>query len=383
MKKIFRMVTGLGLLGFLMTGCGIISNGNNSSNNSENTNISSQENLPEFDGGNGTENNPYVISKPYQWANINIHLDSHYIIQSDLNLGDIKDLSPIGNNEHPFEGFIEGNHKTISNANITVKHICGLFGVVSGGTVKNLNFEQSSLKVNEDVDGDTIGSIAGLVKMGGLIENCHTKNVTLVWESLYTKVYIGGLVGTVQSSANVNYCSATKFIINAKTSFYPEPRYGGIIGLLDGGNLNACWSSGNINNSHNLMNSMEGGIACVTKWGDIKNCWSHPIFKGGSHVSTSGTIACSVQTEEALSYLISFAEFPGNDVTNRYYSCPDSVSYSEFINLHYSPSTISQSNSAIDVPAWANNTKLWKKGSVHPELVSYEEFLQLTSENKD
>ena len=42
---------------------------------------------------------------------------------------------------------------------------------------------------------------------------------------------------------------------------------------------------------------------------------------------------------------------------------------------YFEPSQIESSNSILD-----DEWKLWKKGKLHPELVSYEEYLALTAE---
>ena len=75
--------------------------------------------------------------------------------------------------ENAFEGVFDGNGKTISGLTITTAagadDAVGLFGVVDGGTVKNLQLTD----VNIDVPGSELaGAAVGLLVGGGTVDSC-------------------------------------------------------------------------------------------------------------------------------------------------------------------------------------------------------------------
>ncbi len=79
-------------------------------------------------------------------------LSKNYKLMNDIDLSDIE-WTPIGNEDgHYFHGNFDGQNFTISNLKIESsdqsKYI-GLFGCVSGGTIKNLNIENSLIIVSQ------------------------------------------------------------------------------------------------------------------------------------------------------------------------------------------------------------------------------------------
>jgi len=80
----------------------------------------------QFNGGSGTEEDPYLIRRPAQLANLSTILNQSEVfvkLQSDIDLtGYLEDEGlategwlPIGNNTTPFKGTIIGNGKKIPN----------------------------------------------------------------------------------------------------------------------------------------------------------------------------------------------------------------------------------------------------------------------------
>ena len=126
-----------------------------------------------------------------------------------------------------------------------------------------------------------------------------------------------------------------------------------------------------------------GGIVAKSKWGDLTNCWSDTKFnRWASLKGSAGLIGGNVETESALRFNISFAQYPGDTVTNKYRKLTESLD-SDWYNVHFIQSTMSASNATLDQPLWVNNNnenKVWKKGDIHPELVSYQEYLTIVNE---
>ena len=214
-----------------------------------------------------------------------INLSGYGVSCTDFNDG--KGWIPIGYDyAHPFRGVFDGNGKNITGFYIndtTVTGYKGLFGIIGGGTVKNLGL----MGVNINCAGSNIGGIAGQNKDGGAIENCFvtgrvngtnpsSKNIGgLVGhnldnmsriESCYTTCAVSGneLIGGIagwNENGTVQNCYATGNI-NGNTSI------GGLVGYNDGSVLN-CYASGSVSGSYNV-----GGIAgfCYNESVFVQNC---------------------------------------------------------------------------------------------------------------
>lgn len=108
--------------------------------------------------GGGTADNPYKISQPEQFASLaeavnGRELDGvdggiYVALESDLDLSDYEDWTPIGSTAHPFTGVFDGQEHTISNNNSDNELI--LFGIVQESSTINVQVgENIKLKATE------------------------------------------------------------------------------------------------------------------------------------------------------------------------------------------------------------------------------------------
>lgn len=114
---------------------------------------------------------------------------------------------PIGyNNNNPFSGNFDGNNKTISNLQIdrTGGDWMGLFGQFLTATVKDLTLDGSKM-FGKDTSGGFIGNMA----VNSKAENCHVKNVDIV----FTSYNVGGFTGSVLSGSQVINCSSKGSVV--------------------------------------------------------------------------------------------------------------------------------------------------------------------------
>ncbi len=109
------------------------------------------------------------------------------VLQSDINLSEEENWTPIGSEEHPFAGTFDGGGHKINNLKITSEaENIGLFGY-STGTIKNIGIESG--KINGKTN---IGAICGCST--GLIERCYNKaSVTI--NTTTTDNRAGGIIG--------------------------------------------------------------------------------------------------------------------------------------------------------------------------------------------
>ena len=143
------------------------------------------------------------ISDAAGLAAIGNDLAGEYELTADINL--TGEWVPIGNNDNPFTGTLDGKGHTISGLTYTVdKHWVGLFGAVAG-TVKNLAIVDANIYGNEHV-----GIVAGRVTGGGVIENVFTAGY------VNGRDHVGGIVGDAGDSdqtATVSNCLSAAYVL--------------------------------------------------------------------------------------------------------------------------------------------------------------------------
>ncbi len=186
--------------------------------------------------GEGTEASPYLVDSAEKLAGLaakcvnNDLLEGKYFKQTaDISLGGY-DWTPIGlNSSKAFKGIYDGGGYHISNIilNELSTGDLGLFGYVSSVIIKNVNIVECYLK-NQSSDYVTVGSIAGYLAQGGIIENCSS-NAKIKVGSEATYVCAGGIVGAAGTDTNVENCVFTG-TINIMTA---NSQVGGIAGYFD------------------------------------------------------------------------------------------------------------------------------------------------------
>nr|QOV09110.1 hypothetical protein HULAa32G3_00030 [uncultured Actinomycetes bacterium] len=123
-----------------------------------------------FSGGNGSPENPFLISTPAQLDLVRCHTSKHFKLVKDLNLSGI-DWMPIGEEADEYSniwsGNINGNGHTIKNLTINQKmqENVGLFGEIKHSSIYNLTL------ANPNVSGFvSVGSLFGSSRHGSFSE---------------------------------------------------------------------------------------------------------------------------------------------------------------------------------------------------------------------
>jgi hypothetical protein len=171
---------------------------------------------PLFAGGDGTQLNPFLIENATQLDHVRHDLDAHYALVSDIDLssllGDFDSLDatynngsgwiPIGSNEDPFTGTLDGRGFHIHGLSIKqVNNIdgvfIGLFGVLDNALI--YNFDLSGQIYLEE------GNFTGVGLLSGSAMSSHITGLN-VTGSVYVlntngAFYVAGLVA--ESSHNV------------------------------------------------------------------------------------------------------------------------------------------------------------------------------------
>ncbi len=216
------------------------------------------ETLTEKDKKMITDNNTTI-------EEIAITKETTIYLMDDLNLGSTFDKDgkvisgkqwiPIGhNNSKPLLGTFEGNNHYICGVYISNKEkFNGIFG--NCNSVKNLTIK------NSYIEGINVtGGIAGAVR-GGIVENCHNFNTTVVLKEGNNNT-VGGVVAQC-TGEKIEKCTNTGNVISYSTNNYLQ--MGGICGLSNNTKLIECTNYGNITVKAEQGESYYvGGISGVT-----------------------------------------------------------------------------------------------------------------------
>lgn len=261
------------------------------------------ENTTEFFGGDGTENNPYIIGKKEHLNNVRNYLDACFELVVDLAFeeadfadgGDFynqgEGWKPIGTEEIPFSGVFNGNNHTISGLKIDVsvtQSVTGGLFAYNDGTINDLNITESRFDMESSVR-DTIvyaGGIAGY-NTGDII-NCEYSSYihggVIYWNiggtPLDGKVFVGGIAGF--NTGNVLECINNATI---QTSVSGNYDYSGGIAGYNEGNIKNCDNSGEL-----LYSGYYGGGIAGYNSGSIENSNNLNIVDASANSPYTGGI---------------------------------------------------------------------------------------------
>ena len=127
----------------------------------------------------------------------------------------------------------------------------GLFGVVSGGTIKNINFE--SVNINTAKAENTVSAVDLLV------DNSTVSNVKVLSDTLVGFEGLGGIVGRMTVQGTIKDCENNATISTATSGC---KNFGGIVGVL----YHAADITSNTNEATSLIinsgNFVAGIVGC-------------------------------------------------------------------------------------------------------------------------
>lgn len=257
-----------------------------------------------FHAGTGGTIDPYVICSIQQLQSMKDHLSSHFILDADINAGEVSNFEPIGHcggqtfctsgSISPFTGDFDGKGYNIHNLNMSNSNNhttgFGLFGLVQGNKyIQNFNIINAQINI---AFGGTlfqdIGLIAGHISTG----SPQFKDITIDGRiNLNGGAKHVGLIAGKQSSgtiSNINI-SANSFInIESTVSEYLQG-IGSVVGFQQGNILKATTLSRlNITGTNASQISYIGGITGSANTYVTNRYISDSIFKGEINIVTNG-----------------------------------------------------------------------------------------------
>jgi len=246
--------------------------------------------------GDGTEDDPYVITNVDELQAIEQDLNAHYVLANDIDASETEawnaggGFEPIGDFGEPFSGSLDGQRHTITGLIIDQSsNRAGLFGSVDG-KVKYLNIEDAEVR--------TSGSRAGIA-MGenlGEVERVYTSGTVESGEQI-----AGGLVGSAGEDGLI-----TKSGSEATVS--GDERIGGLIGEHRNNHLTVkSYAVGEVTAPND---ERAGGlIGRHTNDAELRNSYSASTTSGGD----VGGLVGHHRDEGHISDIYSAGEVSGQD----------------------------------------------------------------------
>lgn len=352
----------------------------------------------EFSGGDGTENNPYLVATPEQLNNVRNHLDAYFKQTADIDMAEVSNWIPIGkkdsdteSEETPdyaketcktFVGSYDGDNYKIYNLTISDDKISfandkfGLFSILGKCKIQNVQLTDINYLIDKTTTDYTniwnnypipttyklyVGGIAGMGSADSVVTNCIVSGSINVKKC--NDASVGGILGDgyatkCKNSANINVDGSSSYRSENDSKVY----CGGIVGgylnnyipiseCLNEGNINAtagCWAFvggilGGINN--NIENCMNlGDISGYT----LGSPYSTTAYYG--HCNVGGIIGV---TDNRVKYCTNYGNISACGSTTPYVGGIVGSSYygDEIINncVNISDSIISTPNSGNNV----------------------------------
>ncbi len=218
-------------------------------------------------------------------------VSAHYVLTDDVNLSAYGNWTPIGTEDHPFEGVFDGQNHVVTGLKIDRSQgVCqGLFGYVSGtddahkAQIKNVAVRDAQIRARTEV-GAVVGRY-GQFTQGFVepLENCAMIGGTIQGtSSMGQSSCVGGIVG--RACGEIQRCYATGNIIGADNAI----EYGGIVGETYKA-VKACYWTGRLSALGSYADDF-GGIAGSAR-GAVTNCYTTGDITGSlDNAATLGSI---------------------------------------------------------------------------------------------
>ena len=209
--------------------------------------------LTKFTGGEGTADNPYLISTVGDLQQIMKQPSAHYRLTDDI---DASLLTLKGSKEN-FTGTLDGNNKCISNLHLAGSN-ASLLGYITGPAettdeqqepqVKDLVFNDVAMHIDGTA---TTGLLASTSLQNVRLHNIHVHGLHVDGDAFSGS--FGGLVGEAASFTTISGCSVN----DAQIQLPRATTVGGIAGALKASSvITACAFNGQLTAQDNV-----GGIA--------------------------------------------------------------------------------------------------------------------------
>jgi len=268
----------------------------------------------DFAGGDGTEENPYLIANAKQLAmfaqrvNIGMGSDAYYKLTENINLekcdGGYQQWESIGTVVHPFAGHFDGDGHTIMNLSQNITNgnsqvVAGLFGCTNGAEISNVHLVQCYVSGNGKYVGTLVG-YAGLTD----IYDCSIYDGRASTDKSAGRA--GGLIGFagytygVQEVGNQTCIIARCVVgeaVKVETTAVEGSIAGGVVGQINDVRqrtpyvLEGCEMRGTVDDFCVRGSSCAGGVVGSIYYGTMVRCTNNQKVVVGRENSNPGGCA--------------------------------------------------------------------------------------------
>lgn len=216
-------------------------------------------------GGDGSAENPYIITSAGDLEQIANEPEAHYILGCDIDLADYSGTwRPIPT----FAGSLDGQNHAIKNLYInSTADYCGLFGYLDAESkVRNIVFIEPTIEMTKQ--NYYTGIVAGMT-MKTTIDNIHIFNPLIIGNNNTNT--IGGMIGEACYYTSISRCSVNDIIIDAADATY----IGGIAGdTRTATTIMGCYVGDTHKNISQIVGLSDiGGVVGMTGSDcEVKNC---------------------------------------------------------------------------------------------------------------
>ena len=249
-----------------------------------------------FSGGDGTAEDPYIITTPAQLDDARKFSGAHFKLGCDIDLSSYlapdgagytkwgrRGWLPIGTQAENFTGSFNGAGHVITGLwiNRPNEMFLGLFAYTRKAVIKNLGVEIDAKGVSGT---NYVGGLMGY-KSGGRIENSFNTG------DVNGRYSVGGLVGWQYDGSIINSY--------ATGNVRGDSSVGGLVGYQSGGSIENSYAAGDVEGENSI-----GGLAGHQYGGNIEDSYSIGSVKGVDLVGglvgwqTGGRIGNSYTTSD-------------------------------------------------------------------------------------
>lgn len=232
--------------------------------------------------GDGTPENPCMITNCTQLQAMNENLSAHYKIGNNINCSDTINwnggagFSPIGRGDIwddpyiPFTGSLDGNEKNITGLYINRSSpiTVGLFGSMKNAIIRNVHLREVNITGNKYV-----GALSGWAQ-DTLITNCSSKGTISI-----SNHGGGGLVGRIESTSIYDSYSDVD-VSGSSNEIYYAGGLVGIAGHLGQDTIERCFATGNVTS----LGTCTGGLIGHANTATVRDCFATGNVFGNSTV---------------------------------------------------------------------------------------------------
>ncbi|MEX0685704.1 MAG: GLUG motif-containing protein [Balneolales bacterium] len=255
----------------------------------------------QFDGGDGTEGDPYQVATLQQLQDVGTAQDQHYILTADIDATDTETWNDGAGFEpySDFTGSFDGNDFVISNLTIDREEEdnVGLFGVNSG-TITNVTIEDATITGNEQVgalvgensgiisNSSSSGEVSGLEIIGGLVgineAESELNNSYSSASVTAQQTVAGGLAGKNDGTISESHSSSSVTSGEIPTDGFGTIGTGGLVGVNSSGLITASFATGEVNMPGTDFRA--GGLVGYNNGGEIINSYATGNVTGDERV---------------------------------------------------------------------------------------------------